>query len=79
VETIELTAIQADIVFKALHYVAKGEGVEIPEELTELYEMLAERNPNDTYAHNTVEVMEHMSSFIKDEFNEYLMEDEEED
>ncbi|MDC3424365.1 hypothetical protein NC797_07575 [Aquibacillus sp. 3ASR75-11] len=57
--------IQADIIFKALYYTARNEGVEIAEELTEIYEVLAEQNPSDTYVEHTVEVMEYLSEFIK--------------
>lgn len=61
-----ITSIQADIIFKALYYTALKEGVDIPEELTKVYEVLAENNPNDTDVANTVEVMEYLVDFIKD-------------
>lgn len=61
-----ITSIQADIIFKALYYTALKEGVDIPEELTKVYEVLAENNPNDTDVANTVEVMEYLVGFIKD-------------
>lgn len=61
----EIHVIQADIIFKALYHTAKNEGIEIPEELTETFEILAEENPNDTHASHTIEVMEYLNRFIK--------------
>ena len=60
-----IAAIQADIIFKALYYTARNEGVEIKKELTEIYEVLAEENPNDTHVTDTIDVMEYLSEFIK--------------
>lgn len=73
--------IQADIIFKALYYTASNEGAEIPEELTELYEVLAEMNPNDTNVSDTVDVMEYLSDFIKNshEYREFFLKEDEQD
>ncbi|WP_440671140.1 hypothetical protein [Bacillus subtilis] len=35
-ETMPITAFQADTIFKALYYVARNEGLEITEELTDI-------------------------------------------
>lgn len=77
-KTITLTAIQADIIFKALHYTARHEGVDIPQECEEVFTVLADHNPNDTYVSDIVYVMEMLSGFIKndDNYREYF-EDEE--
>lgn len=74
-----IAAIQADIIFKALYYTARNEGVEIPEELTEIYEVLAEQNPKDTHVSHTVEVMEYLSEFIKNscEYQNYFIKEDE--
>lgn len=48
-KNITINQMQADIIFKALHYVARSEGISIPSEYTQLYEFLAEENPNKTY------------------------------
>ena len=78
----KLHVIQADIIYKALYYVASNEGIEIPVELSETFKVLAERNPQDTDAANTVEVMEYLNEFIKnsEEYSSYFSkEDEDED
>lgn len=67
-----INTIQADIIFKALYYAARNEGMKIPAELTEIYEVLAEQNPNETHVEHTVDVMESLSEFIKNEYNEYF-------
>ncbi|MEK5217723.1 hypothetical protein [Psychrobacillus sp. FSL H8-0487] len=74
----KLQLIQSDIIFKALYYTARNEGIEIPKELTETYEILAEANPNDTHAEHTIEVMEYLCDFIKDssEYRTYFVEEE---
>lgn len=76
----KLHVIQADIIFKALYYTAKNEGIEIPEELTETFEMLAEDNPNDTDVAHTVEVMEYLNEFIKNspEYKEHFIKEDDE-
>ena len=78
--TIRINIIQADIIFKALHFVARETGVAIPKELEEIHSVLAEYNPQDTHEYHTVEVMEHLSDFIANNkvFEEYF-EDEDED
>ncbi|MEK3955668.1 MULTISPECIES: hypothetical protein [unclassified Psychrobacillus] len=72
--------LQADIIFKALHYVAKKENIEIPEELERTFEVLAEQNPNETYAEHTLEVMEYLNDFIisNEQYSEYFKVEEEE-
>lgn len=74
----DIAVIQADIIFKALYYTARNEGAEIPEELTEIYRVLAEENPKDTHVEHTVEVMEYLSEFIKSssEYSSYFMPDD---
>lgn len=74
----KLHVIQADIIFKALYYVANNEGIELPEELNETFKVLAERNPQDTDAVHTVEVMEYLNEFIKnsDEYSNYYLKEE---
>lgn len=76
---INIKPIQADIIFKALHYVAINEGVEVSEELEEVFLVLAEQNPNDTDSYNVVEVMEYLKDFIinSDPYNDYFQEEEE--
>lgn len=59
---------QADIIFKALRYVALHEGLEISQELEKTFEVLAEYNPSDTHVADTVDVMEHLNGFIKDHY-----------
>lgn len=73
-----ITVIQADIIFKALYYTARNEGVEINEELTEIYEVLAEDNPSDTNVTDTIDVMEYLSEFIKKsgEYNTYFIKED---
>jgi hypothetical protein len=73
-----IAAIQADIIFKALYYTARNEGVEIKEELTEIYEVLAEDNPNETYVTDIIDVMEYLSEFIKNssEYREYFIKED---
>ncbi|USK62302.1 hypothetical protein [Peribacillus asahii] len=73
-----IAVIQADIIFKALYYTARNEGAEITEELTEIYEVLAEENPNDTHVSDTVEVMEYLSKFIKNscEYRTYFLKED---
>lgn len=74
-----ITSIQADIIFKALYYTARNENIEIPEPLTEIYEVLAEQNPRETYAEHTIEVMESLSEFIKNsnDYSSYFIKEEE--
>lgn len=73
-KTISIAPIQADIIFKALHYTARNEGVNIPSELTKVFEVVAEQNPSDTHVTDTVDVMEFLSDFIKssDPYREYF-------
>lgn len=77
----KLHVIQADIIFKALYYVANNEGIELPEELTDTFKVLAERNPQDTDAVHTVEVMEYLNEFIRksEEYSNYYLKEMEED
>jgi transcriptional regulator len=74
-----ITEIQADIIFKALYYTARNEGVELPSELTEVYEVLAEHNPNDTFVEHTVEVMDFLSDFLRNSsyYKEFFIEENE--
>lgn len=76
---IQIHLIQADIIYKALHYVAKHEGVSIPEELEKTYEVLAEQNPNETVSSDTLDVMESLNSFIRNNepYKQYFEEEEE--
>ena len=60
-----INPIQADIIFKALHYVAVNEQIEVPKECEEVFRVLAEENPLETYAEYTVEVMEYLQDFIR--------------
>jgi hypothetical protein len=73
--------IQADIIFKALHYVCRSENIEVPEECEEVFRVLAEENPKDTHDIHTIEVMEYLSSFIKnsEQYREYFQEEIEEE
>lgn len=73
--------LQADIVFKALYYTARKEGVKIPAEITKTYEVLAEQNPKETHVHHTVEVMEYLNDFIisHQDYRDSFSEDEDED
>ena len=75
----KLHVLQADIIFKALYYTARGEGIEIPEELTKTYEVLAEWNPKETESFQTVEVMKYLNDFIKNnpEYSEHFIEEDE--
>ncbi|MEK4025482.1 hypothetical protein [Sporosarcina sp. FSL W7-1283] len=75
----KLDTVQIDIVYKALGYVCKTEGIEMPEEVLEVYELLAEHNPNDTHAVDCVDVMEMIQSCIRNDerYEEYLNESEE--
>lgn len=76
-----LTTIQADIIYKALHYVATNEGLEIPGECDEAYKILAEYNPRDTHSNDVVDVMEYLLGSIKnsDDYKEYFLQGGEED
>lgn len=73
-----IALIQADIIFKALYYTARNENIEIPNNLTEVYDVLAEENPNETHVEHTVEVMEYLSEFIKNssEYSSYFIKEE---
>lgn len=73
--------LQADIIFKALHYVCKREGVEMNENLESVFSVLAEMNPNDTHVSDARDVMENLAGFIKnhEDYKEYFDEEEEED
>lgn len=77
--TLTLNPIQADIIFKALHYAARNEGVEIPLECEEVYTVLAETNPRETHIEHTIDVMEMLVKFIKNDeyYQEYFEEEEE--
>lgn len=70
----KLNSIQADIVFKALHYVCVNEKIEVPEEYEEIFRVLAEENPRETNAVDSLDVMEHLSEFIKnsEEYQDYF-------
>ena len=78
---IKLHDIQVDIIFKALHYAAKNEGVTIPDKLECTFKVVAEQNPHDTDVAHTVEIMEHLNEFIMnhDDYSKYFTEEEEED
>ncbi|MFC0273626.1 hypothetical protein ACFFIX_19730 [Metabacillus herbersteinensis] len=69
-----IAVIQADNIFKALYYTARNEGIDISEDLTEIYEILAEHNPSDTHVTDTLDVMEYLSEFLKSscEYQEYF-------
>lgn len=73
-----ISVIQADIIFKALYYTASREGAEIPDELTEIFVVLAEDDPFDTNVSDTVDVMEYLSEFIKNssEYSPYFIPEE---
>ncbi|MEN7401450.1 hypothetical protein, partial [Bacillus licheniformis] len=70
-----ITLLEADIIFKALYYVASNEGLEITEELTDIYKVLVEDRDSDVS--ETLDVMENISDFIKnsDKFEEYFLEE----
>ena len=70
----EVSTLQADIIFKALHYVCKSEGIEVPEECEEVFRVLAEENPCDTNDFDTVHVMESLVEYIKNgsQYKEYF-------
>lgn len=74
----KISPIQADIIFKALHYVCVNEKISVPEECEEVFRVLAEENPMDTDAAHSVEAMEHLINFIKnsDPYREYFEEEE---
>lgn len=61
-----INEIQADIIFKALHYAATSEGLAVDDDIQKSFEFLAERNANETYIENTIEVMEYLNTFIKE-------------
>lgn len=71
---IAIHPIQTDIIFKALHYVCKHEGIEVNEELKEVFTVLSEDNPNDTNASDCVDVMNNLKDFIKNHetYEEYF-------
>ncbi|MEK5394117.1 hypothetical protein NSQ59_27835 [Margalitia sp. FSL K6-0131] len=73
-----ISDIQADIIFKALYYTARNEGVEISDELTEIYEVLAEQNPKETHVTDTIEVMRYLSEDIKNSsvYKEYFIKED---
>jgi len=75
--TITLNAIQADIIYKALFYTAKSEGVHISEELEEVFTVVADHNPNETNVSDTVDVMEMLVDVIKNSnpYAEYFEEE----
>ncbi|MGY3386845.1 putative membrane protein [Paenibacillus polymyxa] len=71
---VSISIVQADAIYKALYYVVRAEDEEIPNELTEIYEVLAEENPYDTYATDTVNIMEYLGKTLKDseKYKEYF-------
>ncbi|WP_282155734.1 hypothetical protein [Cytobacillus gottheilii] len=75
----KIDLIQADIIFKALYYTARNEKLELPEELTTVYEVLAEQNPNNTYAEHTLDVMKYLVEFIRSskDYKEYFLSEKE--
>lgn len=76
-----LHILQADIIFKALHYVCEREGIEMTEETEEVFRVLAEQNPSDTHASDALDVMNSLTSFIKnhDDYKEYFEEETDEE
>ena len=61
----KINPIQADIIYKALHYVCYHENISVPDELKEVFEVLAHDNPNDTNDIDVLDVMDSMSEFIR--------------
>lgn len=75
-EGIQINLLQADIIYKALRYVAHHEGVPTEPGLEEVFVVLAEDNPFGTEAHDVVHVMEHLRDPILDSgiYDEYFQE-----
>lgn len=70
----DIHILQADIIYKALHYVCRNEGIQVNEELKEVFNVLAEINPNDTNASDCIDIMDSLKEFIKQgkEYKEYF-------
>ena len=70
----EIHILQADTIFKALHYVCRNEGIEVNEELDQVFTVLSEINPYDTNTSDCLDVMESLKDFIKthETYKEYF-------
>lgn len=77
-KTIQINAVQADIIYKALHYTVRNEGLHVTEDLQNVFEVLAEYNPSDTHANDCIDVMEALSNFIMESepYAEYFTDEE---
>lgn len=76
IEDIKISLIQADIIYKALHYVARHEDIPMEEELNDVFQVLAEDNPYQTESVDVLHVMEYLrNNFITNEpYQEYYLE-----
>lgn len=79
-KTIQINAVQADIIYKALHYTVRNEGLHVAEDLQNVFEVLAEYNPADTHINDCIDVMDSLSGFImkSEPYAEYLTDEEDE-
>lgn len=77
---IDIHILQADTIFKALHYVCKNEDIDMPSELQEVFEVLAYQNPNDTQASDCIGIMDSLKDYIKthEDYKEYFEMDQQE-
>lgn len=70
----DIHIIQADIIYKALHYVCKHEDIPVNDELERVFKVLSEDNPCNTGASDCLDVMAGLANFIKshDMYAEYF-------
>lgn len=73
-----INVIQADIIFKGMYHTCHREGITIPEDLQNVYGVLAEENPNKTHIEDSIDIMVQLAEMIKvsepyaDYFPEYV-------
>lgn len=76
---ITLNIEQMDIVYKALGYVCKNEGIEMHPELAALYNLACEDNPYNSDSVDCLDVMEMMVDSLRNDemYVEYFRDEEE--
>ena len=79
-ENIKIGALQADIIYKALYYTAKNEGLQLTDVQENTGRILAEENPSDTNVADVMDIMDMLQELIQNNetYAEYFTNEEEE-
>ena len=77
-KNIKIGALQADIIYKALYYTAKNEGLQLTDEQEETGRILAEEDPANTCLADVLDIMDMLQELIQNDetYAEYFTSEE---